>query len=220
MIVEYARDDSFRNARPVVGPAALESTDFTARIYLSGLKSDREIFYRVSFQDLADTNVFSQPATGRFRTAPGPGKDVYFAWSGDTGGQGWGINSDWGGMKMYKTIRQLNPDFFIHCGDYVYADNPIKSEIRLDDGSIWRNLTTPETSKVAETIREFRGNYIYNLLDQNARRFNAEVPQVVQWDDHEVVNNWYPTEMLLDDDRYKVKSVALLAARAKQAFLE
>ena len=220
MIVEYARDESFRNARRVVGPAALESTDFTARVYLYGLPKDRDIFYRVSFQDLADTNVFSQPVTGRFRTAPGPGKDVCFAWSGDTAGQGWGINSDWGGMKMYETIRKLNPDFFIHCGDSIYADEPIQPEVRLDDGSIWRNLTTPETSKVAETIREFRGNYIYNLLDENVRRFNAEVPQVVQWDDHETLNNWYPTQMLLDDDRYKVKSVSLLAARAKQAFLE
>ena len=59
-----------------------------------------------------------------------------------------------------------------------------------------------------------------NLLDDNVRRFNTEVPQIVQWDDHETTNNWYPTEKLLNDDRYKVKSVALLAARAKRAFLE
>lgn len=220
MIVEYAGDESFRNAKQIVGPAALESTDYTARIYISDLPSDREIFYRVSFQDLVYTNVFSEQVAGRFRSAPGPNKDVYFAWSADTAGQGWGINSDWGGMKMYETIRRLKPDFFIHCGDYIYADSPISSEVRLNDGTLWRNLTTPETSKVAETLQEFRGNYIYNLLDENMRRFNAEVSQVVQWDDHETLDNWYPTEMLLSDDRYKVKSVALLAARAKKAFLE
>lgn len=40
-----------------------------------------------------------------------------------------------------------------------------------------------------------------------------------QWDDHEVTNNWYPTEVL-EDDRYTVKSVPLLAARATRAFHE
>ena len=51
---------------------------------------------------------------------------------------------------------------------------------------------TEETSKVAETLAEFRGRYRYNLLDENVRRFNAEVPMLAQWDDHEVRNNWYP----------------------------
>jgi len=78
---------------------------------------------------------------------------------------------------------------------------------------------TPAKSKVAETLEEYRGNYEYNLLDDNVRRFNAQVPQLVQWDDHEVTNNWYPGEVL-DDPRYKVKDVSLLAARGHQAFLE
>ena len=65
-------------------------------------------------------------------------------------------------------------------------------EIRLPDGTMWKNLVTPEKSKVAETLDEFRGNYTYNLLDEHVRRFNAEIPQFVLWDDHEVKNNWYP----------------------------
>ncbi len=72
---------------------------------------------------------------------------------------------------------------------------------------------------MAETLDEFRANYRYNLLDENVRRMNSLVPLMVQWDDHEVLNNWYPTEQL-KDDRYKVKSVSLLAARARQAFLD
>lgn len=220
MIVEYSTKESFQNAQKILGPAAVETTDFTAKVNLSGLSANEQIFYRVSFQDLSDVNTYSVPVIGNFRTAPTEGKDIFFAWSGDTAGQGWGINPDLGGMKIYETIRQLNPDFFIHCGDYIYADGPIKSEVQLDDGTVWRNLTTPEKSKVAETLKEFRGNYIYNLLDENVRRFNAGVVQIVQWDDHETTNNWYPTEKLLNDDRYGVKSVALLAARAKQAFLE
>jgi alkaline phosphatase D len=91
--------------------------------------------------------------------------------------------------------------------------------VALDDGSVWRNLVTEEKSRVAETLKEFRGNYAYNMLDANVREFQSRVPVIMQWDDHEVVNNWYPSE-ILEDDRYTEKSVALLAARAKQAFLE
>lgn len=220
LIVEYATTESFGDVQRVIGPAALENSDFTARLYLSDLPPGQQIFYRVIFQDLDDIKIYSAPYLGSFRTAPANRRDIFFAWSGDTAGQGWGINPDWGGMKIYETIRRLNPDFFIHSGDYIYADHPIQSEVKLDDGSIWKNLTTPEKSKVAETLAEFRGNYVYNLLDENVRRFNAQVPQLVQWDDHETTNNWYPGEMLLSDDRYKVKSSSLLAARAKQAFLE
>jgi alkaline phosphatase D len=223
MIVEYSLDESFRRPRRIVGPAALETSDYTARINLKGLPDARQIFYRVSFQDLNDVNILSEPVAGSFRTTPKAGDDVTFAWGGDTAGQGWGINPDFGGMKIYETMRQLKPDFFIHSGDTIYADGPIQAEVTLRDGTIWRNITTEEKSKVAETLKEFRGNYIYNLMDQNVRRFNAEVPQMFQWDDHEVTNNWFPNETLLDtgsDARYTVKSVALLAARGRQAFLE
>ncbi len=220
MIVEYAANESFRDARRVIGPAAIEASDFTARVELSDLPPGQQIFYRVSFQDLADIKVFSAPVSGSLRTAPLVGRDILFAWGGDTAGQGWGINLDWGGMRIYETMRRLNPDFFIHSGDLIYADGPIQAEVKLDDGKLWKNIVTPEKSKVAETLDEFRGNYRYNLLDENLRRFNAEVPQWVQWDDHEVRNNWFPGQRLDDDNRYSVKSVDLLAARARRAFLE
>ncbi|WP_199320340.1 alkaline phosphatase [Leptolyngbya sp. FACHB-261] len=209
-----------RNARRIVGPEALDSSDFTARVDLTGLPAGQQIFYRVSFQDLADSSLTSAPVTGSLRTAPAGNRDIRFVWSGDTAGQGWGINPEWGGMKIYEAMRQLNPDFFIHSGDNIYADNPILSEVKLDDGSVWKNLTTPEKAKVAETLAEFRGNYAYNLLDEQVRRFNAQVPMLSQWDDHETHNNWFPGKMLTDDDRYTVKSCDVLAARAKQAFLE
>lgn len=219
LIVEYSTDESFRNVRRVEGLNATANTDFTAQAHLTNLPSGQQIFYRVIFQNLVDTNIYSAPVVGQFRTFSPNKPNIFFAWSGDTAGQGWGINPQWGGMKIYETIRRLKPDFFIHSGDYIYADVPIQSEVKLDDGSIWKNLTTPEKSKVAETLKEFRGNYIYNLLDENVRRFNAEIPQLVQWDDHEVRNNWYPGQ-ILEDDRYKIKNVSLLAERAKQAFLE
>lgn len=219
MIVNVDTVESMSKARTITGPAALESSDYTAKIDLSDLPPDQEIFYEVTFQSLEDITLSSLPVTGRFRTAPLTKRSVSFLWSGDTAGQGYGINPDIGGMKIYQAMADLDPDFFIHSGDTIYADNPIEAEIETADGAIWNNLVTEEKSKVAETLAEFRGNFAYNLMDEHVRAFNAVVPGIYQWDDHEVVNNWYPSE-ILDDDRYTVKSAALLAARANQAFRE
>ncbi|UKP00423.1 alkaline phosphatase D family protein [Nostoc sp. UHCC 0870] len=219
MIVEYSTSPSFSNVQRVLGPQALADSDFTARLNLRNLPPNQQIFYRVLFQDL-NQDTYSEPVNGIFHTPAITGRDICFVWGGDTAGQGWGINPEFGGMKIYETMRQMQPDFFVHCGDTIYADNPIVAERTLDDGTIWRNITTEEKSKVSETLKEFRGNYQYNLLDENVKRFNAEVPMLAQWDDHEVTNNWYPGEFLLSDNRYTVKDVNLLAQRARQAFLE
>ena len=49
---------------------------------------------------------------------------------------------------------------------------------------------------------------------------NAQLPTFVQWDDHEVLNNWSPGRDLRDDGRYTETSMARLAARAARAFHE
>ena len=219
MLVEYTTTESFQNARQVVGPAALETTDLTARVDLRDLSPGQRFFYRVTFQDLAESRIVSEPVTGSFRTPRATRSDVSFVWGGDVCGQGWGINPEFGGMKIYDAMRRVEPDFLIHSGDAIYADGPIVAEVKLADGSLWKNLTTPAKAKVAETLDEFRGNYQYNFLDEHVRRFNADVPILAQWDDHEVRNNWYPGQ-ILDDKNYTVKSVDLLSARARRAFQE
>jgi alkaline phosphatase D len=127
-------------------------------------------------------------------------------------------------MKLYEQMRRQQPDFFVHSGDYIYADNPMQAEVKLDDGTIWHNITMPEKAKVAETLEEFRANYIYNLLDEHVRRFQAEVPHIVQWDDHDTTDNWFPGGVIDERNRrfheYTIKSHDLLAAHARRAFLE
>lgn len=220
MMVEYATTEKFDDARRVLGPHAIEASDFTARVDLTGLPGGQDIFYRVRFLDLGDLKTWSAPLLGRFRTPPAAKRDLALVWSGDTAGQGWGINKEWGGMRIYETMRRQSPDLFIHNGDTIYADGPIQAEVKLPDGTIWKNVVTPEVSKVAETLQEYRGRYLYNLMDDNVRRFNAEVAQIWQWDDHEVTNNWSASKDLSADKRYTEKRVGILAARATRAFLE
>ncbi|QXI29406.1 alkaline phosphatase D family protein [Pseudomonas vanderleydeniana] len=217
MVVEWDTRSVFSNPRRFVSALADARTDFTARVELTGLPVDQAIFYRVRFED-AQTGVSSEPWFGHLRSVPQQRRDIRFVWSGDTVGQGFGINPDIGGMRIYEAMRLRLPDFFIHSGDTIYADGPIPAQITTESGRVWRNITTEAKSKVAETLDEFRGNYRYNLMDDNLRRFNAEVPQIWQWDDHEVTNNWSPSKQL--DERYKSKDIHSLVGHARQAWLE
>ena len=45
-----------------------------------------------------------------------------------------------------------NPDFFIHCGDSIYADCTMPAQQALPNGEIWRNIVTEEKSKVATNL--------------------------------------------------------------------
>jgi alkaline phosphatase D len=218
MLVEVSTTESLGNLRALPPVAALPESDFTAKMLLENLPAGQDIFYRVRFRDLSHPDISSEPVVGRFRTAPANRRDVSFIWGGDVVGQGWGINADDGGMATFATMRKHRPDFFLHSGDTIYADGPLKPEVTLADGKVWKNLIVPEKTKVAETLDEFRGAHKYNFLDGNLRAFNAEVPIFAQWDDHEVVNNWSPSKEL--PPAYKVRDINLLAARAKRAFHE
>lgn len=222
MVVEYDTSDSFRNARRLMGPFATEESDFTSRVDLSGLPAGQTVFLRVSYVDPHHHKIASETQLGQFRTAPllHGGRPLRFHWSGDNAGQGWGINPEFGGMKIYDAMRRRNPDFFIHSGDTVYADGPILPEVTAENGRVWKNIVTEEVSKVAETLKEFRGRHAYNLMDVHCRNFSAEVPQIWQWDDHEVTNNYSSAKDLSADARYQVKDVGLLTARGQRAFLE
>jgi alkaline phosphatase D len=220
MWIEWDTTEKFANGRVIRGPEATDITDFTAKFELGNLPIGQTICYRVRFEDLRDAKSLSSWQQGKLLTPTAQAKDVFFAWSGDTAGQGYGINPDLGGMPMYETIRKHQPQFFLHSGDTIYADGPLEAELKLDDGKIWKNLVTPAKSKVAETLAEFRGAFAYNLLDENVRKFNTDVPLLVQWDDHEVANNWYPGETL-EDPRYKVeRNASILASRARRAFFD
>ena len=94
MMVEVSTTESFAQVRALPPIAALPESDFTAKMLLENLPAGQDIFYRVRFRDLAHTDILSEPAIGRFRTAPADRRDVSFVWGGDVAGQGWGINPD------------------------------------------------------------------------------------------------------------------------------
>ena len=218
MLVEISATESFARVIGASYTDARPEADCTAKALIRDLPAGEDVFYRVRFQD-RDSMLFGEARTGRFRTAPDAQRSVSFVWSGDTAGQGWGIDEARGGMRTFTAMRESRPDFFIHSGDSIYADCPIEDEQKLPNGEIWRNLVTEEKSKVAETLDEFRGNYRYNLLDRNLLAFNAEVPIFAQWDDHEVTDDWCPGAPVRSA-AYRERDIGKLAARGQRAFHE
>lgn len=216
MVVEVSDRSDLAHADRVDGPVLTPDTDYTGKLRVPC--RSRTTYYRVTAEDL-DGRTASEPVLGSFRVPPSSPDRVRLVWSGDIVGQGWGINPDLGGMRIFDAMAARDPDLFVCSGDTVYADGPLTESVTLPDGRVWRNIVTPEKLKVAETLAEFRGQFAYNLLDDNLRAFAASVAQVNQWDDHEVTNNWYPGE-ILTDDRYTERSVDVLAARAFRAFHE
>lgn len=218
VLLEVSTTEGFADARRIAQLDALPDSDLTVKCLIDGIAPDQQVFYRFTAADLSDINSVGQPITGRFGTAPAERRSLRFGWSGDTAGQGWGIGDE--GMKTYARMAGHQLDFFIHSGDTIYADGPIKAE-QDHAGGVWKNtVLIPQVQKVAETLDEYRGRYKYNQMDRHVQAFCASVPFYYQWDDHEVTNNWSPGKDLTADDRYAEKSIALLSARAGRAFHE
>ena len=197
MIVEWDNGADFKSPRRLRGPAVSAGTDLTGKVVLDGLPAAARVHYRVRFEAEAP----SEWITGALSTPPRPDdrsepRDVLFAWSGDTNGQGWGIDPARGGMPAFAALLERSPQFFISCGDAIYADDPILAEKAASDGTVWRNLVTPAKSHVAETLDDFRGAHLYPRHCREVRALSASAASFSIWDDHEVRNNWFPGEIL------------------------
>jgi alkaline phosphatase D len=131
MVVEVSDEPGFAHARRVEGPVLTPDTDLTGKVRILG--RGRTVHYRVTAEDL-DGRVASEPVTGSFRTPPARSESVRFVWSGDVVGQGWGIDRDRGGMRIFRAMAERDPDFFLHSGDTIYADGPSPRPSRCPTG--------------------------------------------------------------------------------------
>jgi alkaline phosphatase D len=238
MIVYLSKSPRFRGQVVTrYGPEVGTETDYTGKLDLTGLQPGTTYYYQVFFASQTNSDGGStapiQGLIGRFQTAPADQQadPVKFVWAADMAGQGWGRNPNLqitgvdgeviqGGYVIFDVMRKLKPDFAIFCGDMIYADNPMpptKDIPAIVGGGTWIN--DPPKDYVAITLEQFRGNWKYNLEDSKFARFLAETPVYVQWDDHEVTNNWYPGEILTAAP-YNGIPADDLAARARQSFFE
>ena len=133
--------------------AARADTGFTARLEL--LDRPRPADLLSHFRRSRRLQKSQLPGT-EFSSAPDIPRDATFAWS-DTVARA-GDQHDWAALRIYEAMRRAQPDFFIHCGER--STRTVRYRKPLPDGTVWKNLVTPEKSKVAQTLNEFRGHHL------------------------------------------------------------
>src|SRR4051812_12103072 len=92
MQVECSVVESFKTILRSLTADALPNSDFVSKVLLDGLPAGQDIFYRVRFDDISESGIEGETQVGHFRTAPTARSNISFVWSGDTAGQGWGID--------------------------------------------------------------------------------------------------------------------------------
>lgn len=156
-----------RPERQTASQALRASRDFIGQFELRGLQPDTEYWYRVVAEG-AGSRGHSEVA--RLRTAPAPGQSapVHFTWGGDVG-QGM-VNRP--PFPAFGSIAREEPAFFIFNGDTIYGDS-----------------TTP-VGPGATTVPEYWAKYKENREDPLFQALAMTTPMIVNWDDHEVDNNY------------------------------
>jgi alkaline phosphatase D len=209
MQVEYDISSDFLQPKSLNSTSlANQTTDYTARAMLEGLKPDTAYYYRVWFsrsnlyQDNSNSTLLSDSLSGTFRTAPAPDhsspttKPISFIFAADLGGQRHCRQSDAGGYSIFKSMKELSPDFFIANGDMIYAADKCPVEGPSDN---WKNIPG-NFSGIADpdvnwtNIEQVRDTYLkhwqYNRADPYLQSFLQNVSMYSQWDDHEVINDF------------------------------
>ena len=213
MLVEVATTDSFRDISSAVFVDALPEADFTAKALIENLPPGQDIFYRVSFQDLSSADIRRGAGRAFPHAADRPALGLVPV-VGRHRGPGLGHRS-----RRAAACAPTPP-----CSTTGPTSSSIAATTstptarsprsrNCPTATIWRNIVTEEKSKPAETLAEYRGNYKYNLLDDNLRAFNAAVPTFAQWDDHEVMETWWPDEPLPLKPLGEKNTLALCRAR-------
>lgn len=79
-------------------------------------------------------------------------------------------------------LSDLEPEFFVHLGDTIYADHPRR-------GSFWGSLPL------------YRTKHAENRADAHMQKFMSVTPTFAMWDDHEVQDNFDRTHPSLAEGR-------------------
>jgi alkaline phosphatase D len=219
-----------------VGPLVDVRDDLTGKVILQGLRPDTRYLYWVRFV-VAGEGVEVVSETGQFRTAPadGAGRPLTFLWWGDLGGQFYCRDPEHG-YAIFTQMAQVMPDVAIANGDSIYADGtcPPVTSSRPDHP---RNALSPDPEvathqlisaadprwqTAGEVLTAYRAKWKYNLEDEAYRRFRAQTPQVYQWDDHEVFNDWYSGDDRIGAIRgtQDVRPISALSGPGRKSFFE
>ncbi len=202
---------------------ALPESDFTAKALIDGLPAGQDIFYRVALPGPvgADDHRRADGRTLPHRARP-TGARCRSSGRATPPARAGASTRRAAACGPTRPCAGHRPDFFIHSGDTIYADGPIEAEVKLPDGTVWKNLVIEEKLEGRRDARPSSAATTNTICSTGICA--PSTPRCrcsAQWDDHEVTNNWSPSKSLdARTSATREKNVPLLAARAARAFHE
>lgn len=97
--------------------------DFTHQFHLTGLVPGT--WYRLLVESRGPDAVAGASVEGRFKTMPAPDTVAPVRFIVTTCHDDWRRDDPENGFKVYPTMRDWAPDFFIQTGDFVYLDKAL-----------------------------------------------------------------------------------------------
>lgn len=171
-----------RQATTVQATSAAD--DYTVKVLMTGLRPATKYRYRFWAAAGDVTGAFREVAKpseeGTFRTAS-PSTEhspITLLWSADLGGQG-RCRAGPDEYPIFDRMRNRRADAMIFLGDTIYGDEICSAPPNVAGSSF-----------AAQTADQYRAKHRYQRGATSLRRFLAETPVVVTWDDHEVRNNF------------------------------
>ena len=170
-----------------------------------------------AFQDLSSPTMIGEPMVGRFRTAPADRRSISFVWSGDTAGQGWGIDAV---ARRHAHLRDnAEATGLTSLSTAATTSTPTaqsRPQQKLPNGEIWRNIVTEEKSKVGRNARRIpRQLQIQPARHRICATSMPKCPIFAQWDNHEVMEELVAGRSDRTRGGYAVKSRRLTTRRAR-----
>lgn len=192
---------------------ALPDWDYTLRNKVIGLTAGTRYYYRFLLGQRAST-------VGRTRTAVAAGTPLAQLRFAFVSCQDWNANH-WAGMEE---LAQLDLDFIVHVGDYIYEAVPGGSragnvEDRHGMLQLPNGTAMPDGSTYATTLADYRYLYRSYRTDARLQALHAAHPMIAIWDDHEFSDNcWQDRQTYTSDDDLTPRTARRRAA--SQAWFE
>ena len=193
MTVRYQPVAGDRESQLVSARSSM-ATNLSAQVTLEGLEPGTSYRYEVWFEDGAER---SPVEAGTFGTAPRRDSRtaVSLLWSGDLAGQGYCRQVETG-FDIFSHMAALRPDFFMANGDMIYADSVCPA---TGPEPSWRNVPgdfagirdpSVDWEDRGQVEDVYSAHWLYNRADPAFQAFLRVTPMYVQWDDHEVINDF------------------------------
>ncbi|WP_298913189.1 alkaline phosphatase D family protein [uncultured Algimonas sp.] len=190
---EVAEDEGFSRIVRRGRRRAVADWTHSVHVEVAGLRPGRPYFYRF----IADGQ---KSPTGLSRTAPTYLAPVDRARFGVVTCQ----HFEQGFFNAYDDLLEMDPDFVLHMGDYIYEAS-------------WGPQVRRQVEVEALSLGDYRRLHAQYKLDPSLQEAHRRAPWLMIWDDHEVVNDYAG----FNDENYMApEAMRARRAAAYQAYYE